>query len=130
MDDREIDKILKELKERKQSDIKVEETVEDGKQEIFSISTIDDTDEKTDEPSQEVSDALKIEEEASPDDNIQNEEAPQDDEPIEQSEDSSNEQKKDFYFADYEQDEYVEQEPKKNAKGSRSWAKKRELTKA
>ena len=73
MDDREIDKILKELKERKQSDIKVEETVEDGKQEIFSISTIDDTDEKTDEPSQEVSDNLKIEEEASPDDNIQNE---------------------------------------------------------
>lgn len=117
MDDREIDKILKELKERKQSDIKVEETVEDGKQEIFSISTIDDTDEKTDEPLQEVSDNLKIEEEASPDDNIQNEEAPQDEEPIEQSEDSSDEQKKDFYFADYEQDEYVEQEPKKNAKG-------------
>ena len=117
MDDREIDKILKELKERKQSDIKVEETVEDGKQEIFSISTIDDTDEKTDEPLQEVSENLKIEEEASPDDNIQNEEAPQDEEPIEQSEDSSDEQKKDFYFADYEQDEYVEQEPKKNAKG-------------
>lgn len=117
MDDREIDKILKELKERKQSDIKVEETVEDGKQEIFSISIIDDTDEKTDEPLQEVSDNLKIEEEASPDDNIQNEEAPQDEEPIEQSEDSSDEQKKDFYFADYEQDEYVEQEPKKNAKG-------------
>ena len=66
---------------------------------------------------QEVSDNLKIEEEASPDDNIQNEEAPQDEEPIEQSEDSSDEQKKDFYFADYEQDEYVEQEPKKNAKG-------------
>ena len=117
MDDREIDKILKELKERKQSDIKVEETVEDGKHEIFSISSIDDTDKKTDEPSQEVSDNLKIEEEVSPDDNIQNEEAPQDDEPIEQSEDSSDEQKKDFYFADYEQDEYVEQEPKKNAKG-------------
>lgn len=117
MDDREIDKILKELKERKQSDIKVEETVEDGKQEIFSISTIDDTDEITDEPSQEVSDNLKIEEEASPDDNIQKEEVTQDDEPIEQSEDSSDEQKKDFYFADYEQDEYVEQEPKKNVKG-------------
>ncbi|MDD6672916.1 MAG: DUF3048 domain-containing protein [Eubacteriales bacterium] len=117
MDDREIDKILKELKERKISEAQILESADSEKQEIFSISSIDDTDEKTDEPSQEVSDNLKIEEEASPDDNIQNEEAPQDEEPIEQSEDSSDEQKKDFYFADYEQDEYVEQEPKKNAKG-------------
>ena len=117
MDDREIDKILKELKERKQSEDQILESADSDKQEIFSISSIDDIDETTDEPSQEVSDNLKIEEEASPDDNIQKEEAPQDDEPIEQSEDSSDEQKKDFYFADYEQDEYVEQEPKKNAKG-------------
>lgn len=117
MDDREIDEILKELKERKQSEAQISESADSDKQEIFSISSIDDIDEITDEPSQEVSDNLKIEEEASPDDNIQNEEAPQDEEPIEQSEDSSDEQKKDFYFADYEQDEYVEQEPKKNAKG-------------
>lgn len=117
MDDREIDEILKELKERKQSEAQILESADSDKQEIFSISSIDDIDEITDEPSQEVSDNLKIEEEASPDDNIQNEEAPQDEEPIEQSEDSSDEQKKDFYFADYEQDEYVEQEPKKNAKG-------------
>lgn len=117
MDDREIDKILKELKERKQSEAQILESADSDKQEVFSISSIDDTDEKTDEPSQEVSDNLKIEEEASPDDNIQKEEVTQDDEPIEQSEDSSDEQKKDFYFADYEQDEYVEQEPKKNVKG-------------
>lgn len=117
MDDREIDKILKELKERKISEAQILESADSEKQEVFSISSIDDIDEITDEPSQEVSDNLKIEEEASPDDNIQKEEVTQDDEPIEQSEDSSDEQKKDFYFADYEQDEYVEQEPKKNAKG-------------